>query len=362
MPSSWILADLTVESGAPDIGGNPSSNAIYQNGQYIVHVVYNAVDNHIYELRLEPGQPWKVADLTAQSGAPDAVSNPFIYATSENGQDIPRVLYRAGNNHIYELRQELGQPWKVADLTTLSSAPEAAANLFAYAESVFYRALDNHIHELRLEPGQPWRQTDLTAQSSAPDAVSNPFGYAGAVFYRAQDFHIYELRLEPGQPWKVADLTAQSGAPNAVVGDPFVYNHFPGESMTTLVLYRAIDSHIHELSQGFEQPWKVADLTALSGASNAAGDPFAYITNIRSSRPTSRVIYHAVDNHIHELRLEPGQPWKVADLTALSGALNIVGDPTASVVWETTQDTARVFFHTTDNHIHELRLGITISG
>jgi hypothetical protein len=265
MPSSWILTDLAVGSGAPDAGGNPYSQVISQNGQSTVQVVYNAVDNHIHELRLEPGQPWRQADLTAQSGAPDAVSNPFAYS------DV-------------------------------------------------------------------------------------------SVFYCAQDFHIYELLHESGQPWKVVDLTAQSGAPNAVGGDPFVYNHFPGESMTTLVLYRAIDSHIHELSQGFEQPWKVADLTTLSGASNAVGDPFAYVTNIRSSRPTSRVIYHAADNHIHELRLEPGQPWKAADLTTDSGALNIVGDPTACVVWETTQDTARVFFHATDNHIHELRLGINISG
>lgn len=107
--------------------------------------------------------------------------------------------------------------------------------------------------------------------------------------------------------------------------------------------------------------WILTDLAVGSGAPDAGGNPYSQVIS-QNGQSTVQVVYNAIDNHIHELRLEPGQPWKAADLTTDSGALNIVGDPTACVVWETTQDTARVFFHATDNHIHELRLGINISG
>jgi hypothetical protein len=180
------------------------------------------------------------------------------------------------------------------------------------------------------------------------------------VYFRAQDFHLHELRLEPRQPWQAADLTALTNTPDAAEGEPFAYNAFPGESMSIEVLYRARDSHLYKLSQGFQQPWSVLDVTASSGALNAAGSPFASVTNIRSSRPTSRIIYRGVDNHLHEIRLER-QAWKAADLTADSGASDVVGDPRACVVWEPLQDMARVVFHTADHHLHELRLAISNS-
>jgi hypothetical protein len=178
MMSSWLLADLTALSAAPPTGGNPSSQVISENGQSLVQVVYTAVDNHLYELRLEPGQSWKATDLTALSGAPDASSNPFAF----------------------------------------------------------------NFGSLR-------------------------------VYFRAQDFHLHELRLEPRQPWQAADLTALTNTPDAAEGEPFAYNAFPGESMSIEVLYRARDSHLYKLSQGFQQPWSVLDVTASSGALNAAVPP-----------------------------------------------------------------------------------------
>jgi hypothetical protein len=47
-----------------------------------------------------------------------------------------------------------------------------------------------------------------------------------------------------------------------------------------------------------ENTWNRADLTAATGAADAAGDPAGYTWNIDS---TQHVVYRGTDGHIHEL-------------------------------------------------------------
>jgi hypothetical protein len=57
-------------------------------------------NNHIYELYLSGGPPWKYGDLCLISGAPDALGDPAGYARSDGTNS---VVYRGANDHIYEL-------------------------------------------------------------------------------------------------------------------------------------------------------------------------------------------------------------------------------------------------------------------
>ena len=69
------------------------------------------------------------------------------------------------------------------------------------------------------------------------------------------------------------------------------------------MVYRGEDERIHELSlPRTGPPWELADLTELTGAPEAAGDPAAYLTDFDD---TARVVYRGADEHIHELWLRP---------------------------------------------------------
>jgi len=50
------------------------------------------------------GHDWTAADLTARTGAPTTVDEPFGYTTNLTGQGpVARVLYVTANEHIEEL-------------------------------------------------------------------------------------------------------------------------------------------------------------------------------------------------------------------------------------------------------------------
>jgi hypothetical protein len=376
---------------APVVITNEQSNAVYGDVTRIsrstVSQPFGVLGADILELRLEPAGGWMQADLSALViNAPPAfpaASDPFAYVTPDK---VPRVIYwGSADYHIHELRLQPGEGWIQADLSAIvTNAPPAfpaASKPFAYVTPdnvarVVYLGTDDHIHELRLSPGrgQGWIQADLSAVvTNAPPAfpaASVPFAYlspdkVARVVYRGTDNHIHELRLQPGQGpvwgqgqgWIQADLSAiVTNAPSAfpAVDDPFAY---VTPDNVARVVYRGTDGHIHELRLQAGQGWIQADLSVAvinaPPAFPAAGDPFAYVTPDN----VARVVYLGTDGHIHELRLQPGQGWIQADLSDIvinvPPAFPAAGDPRAYV---TPDKVARVVYRGTDDHVHELRL------
>ena len=227
-----------------------------------------------------------------------------------------------------------------------------AGNPAAYARSdgassVLHLDSANHIKELFLI-GPSWGHGDLTASAGAPAAAGNPAAYVrsdqvNSVVFRGADGHIRELFLLFGSgAWGVSDLTAITGAP-AASGDPSGYVRSDG---VNAVVYRSNNGHIQELSIALGSGhWGAGDLTALAGAPLAAGDPVGYAR----AGGTNSVVYRGVDGHIHELFLGAG--WGTGDLTALTGAVSTVGNPSAHV---RSDGVDSVVYRGTDNHIHEL--------
>jgi hypothetical protein len=195
-----------------------------------------------------------------------------------------------------------------------------------------------------------------TAQACPPEVwhgtAGNPAGYArsdgpSAVVYASPSGHVAELSLS-GTRWSFGDLTNITGAPNtASAVAVYVRN-----DLTNAVVYRSGDNHIRELSlpKG-STSWQAGDLTGLTNATVAAGDPAAY----RRSDGWSVVVYRGTDAHIHELGLAPGSGyWQVGDLTAAANAPNASGDPTGYVRADATN--AVVFQSANSGDIYELRL------
>jgi hypothetical protein len=167
-----------------------------------------------------------------------------------------------------------------------------------------------------------WQHADLSAITGAPGADRDALGFfnatphayytplydAARVVYRGNDAHIHELWLTPGSGgWQYADLSALSGAWDAW-GEPFGY--FTHSDSTARVIYRGSDDHIHELWLQQAGGWNHADLAALTSAPPAIGDSGAYVTPLTGpGAVAARVLYRGRDNHIHELGLQPGGAW-----------------------------------------------------
>jgi hypothetical protein len=115
------------------------------------------------------------------------------------------------------------------------------------------------------------------------------------VVYRGEDGHIHQLWWDATNGWGRGDLTAVTGGPQAA-GDPSGYVH--DALGTQQVVYRGEDNHIHELWWDAENGWGRGDLTDVTGAPKAAGDPSGYVFDAQG---TQHVVYRGVDGHIHEL-------------------------------------------------------------
>ena len=254
-----------------------------------------------------------------------AKSDVGAYARSDK---VNSVVFRGFDNHIYELFLRLGaSQWEFGgSLSTLAGAPAAAGHPAGYARSdqinaVVYRGVDNHICELFLAAG--WRVNDLSAIAGAPLAAGDPAAHVrhdryNSVVYRGVDNHIYELFLPWDAqavfglfPWNFGDLSAITGAPLAA-GNPAGYVR--GDNANSVV-YRGFDNHIYELSlPSGASAWNLSDLSARAGAPPAQGDPAGY----QRSDFVSSVVYRGFDNHIHELYLvlSATPAWHAEDLSA----------------------------------------------
>ena len=142
--------------------------------------------------------------------APPAVGDPSGYLAQ-----VPRVVYRADDDHIHEFAIDPASgSWGQFDMAAATSAPPAAGNPFGYFHDVprvVYRTNDGHVHDLSIYPDSGrWGDFDLTAATGAPPTVGGPSGYSAGVprvVYRANDGHIHEFSVDPaGGTWQQFDL------------------------------------------------------------------------------------------------------------------------------------------------------------
>jgi hypothetical protein len=297
-----------------------------------------------------PSGSWSTNDLTAATNAQTAVGKPSGYVYNADG--MMHVEYRGIDGHIYDLWWQNG--WNVNDLTASTNAQTAAGDPSGYmfdaqgTQHVVYLGTDNHIHELSWENG--WSTNDLTAATNAQTAAGNPNGYVFTangvsgmhVVYRGVDSHIHELYWQNGD-WNVNDLTTATDAMLAA-GDPngFV---FAAEAQMHVV-YRGTDNHIYDL--WWQNGWNVNDLTAATNAPAAAvGNPSGYVYDAQNMMHVS---YRGIDNHIYDLWWQNG--WNVNDLTAATNAPAAAGDPNGYMF--DAQGTQHVVYRGSENDIHEL--------
>jgi Common central domain of tyrosinase/Polyphenol oxidase middle domain len=311
----WHWGNLTGSTGASTLAASNPAGYV-RNADGTQHVVYRGTDNHIYELWWDATQCsqttcWHWGNLTGSSGAPTlAAGDPAGYV--RNADSTQHVIYRGTDGHIYELWWDGTQCsqttcWHWGNLTASSGAPTlAGGNPTGYVRNadgtqhVIYRGDDDHIYELWWDATQCsqttcWHWGNLTASSGAPTLAggnSIPAGYVldadgtQHVVYRGADNHIYELWWDATQCsqttcWHWGNLTGSTGAP-AALGEPAGY--VLNADGTQHVVYPGPDSDIYELWWNATQCsqttcWHWGNLTALTRAPAAAGNPSGYVLN-----------------------------------------------------------------------------------
>jgi hypothetical protein len=194
--------DLTAQAQAVPAAGDPWP--YYDPARATNIVAFRGTDGHIRSLYWGPNGAVGQDDLSGFAGTPTAGGDPFAWFTQAD--DTHRIVYRAGNGHLYELAWPNVAPVSGRDLTALSGTPSAAGNVSGgynpadNTQHVIYRSADGRLHELWHFVGEAAvHHTDLTAAYGAPSAADRPVYYATGrapnqhVAYRGSNGHIYEL-------------------------------------------------------------------------------------------------------------------------------------------------------------------------
>jgi hypothetical protein len=330
--------------------------------------------------------PWTHGDLTTPTHAPAASDQVIGFTTSLLGQGrLARVIYVGlDDNHVHELSLSGGDRWEHTDLTAEAAAPPASGGtLVGYstdlggqgpvARVVYYGADDNNVHELSSSGGAAgWRHTDLTTEAQAPEANGTLAAYttdlrgqgpvARVVHLGFDDSHVHELRLLSGGRWTHTDLSAEANAPGAAGGTLTGYSTDLGRQgpVARVVYVGDDDNHVQELSLSSGRPWRCSDLTAASGAPPAFVLPAGFTTNLGGRGPVARVVYwNSDDLGIHELSLVGGGHWTHGNLTPQAHAPAArEGRPLGYTTSLAGQGpVARVVYvGADDNHVQELSL------
>ena len=313
------LAAGGTPAGVATGSGDPAAYVFRAQGTE--HVVYRGFDNHVHELWWDATAGWHHSDLTAVTGAPAAAGDPAGYVFEAQGTQ--HVMYRSGDGHVNELWWDATAGWHHSDLTAVTGAPAAAGDPAGYVfeaqgtQHVMYRSGNGHVHEMWWDATNGWGSGDLTAVTGAPTAAGDPAGYVfdaqgtqtQHVMYRSGNGHVHEMWWDATNGWGSGDLTAVTGAPTAA-GDPAGYV-FDAEG-SQHVIYRAGNGRLYELWWTAAQGWNQGDLTAAAGSPHAAGDPGAYAFRAEG---TQHVVYRTADGHLHEMWWRPGPGNHDGDLT-----------------------------------------------
>jgi N,N-dimethylformamidase beta subunit-like protein len=250
--NGWGIGNLTGTVGTPLAAGDPCGYAF--EGTATQHVVYRGVDGHIWELWWDAANGWGGGSLTSTTGAPLAAGDPTGYVLAADSTQ--HVMYRAVDGHIWELWWDSANGWGAGDLTGVTGATPPAGDPSGYAfeatytQHVVYRGIDSHIYEMWWDSANGWGAGDLCGATGAPNAAGHPCGYmfdaegTQHVVYRDFSGHVIELWWGAASGWSAGDLTAVSGGPVAA-GDPAGFAYAPRN--TQHVFYRGTDGHVHEL-------------------------------------------------------------------------------------------------------------------
>lgn len=279
----------------------------------------------------------------------------FVPPTIANGK-----VYVATNTYqicVYGLNPP-APAWHVTDISSTAFAPvsmpvAAGADPSSYilgSQDLIYRGTDSHLHQMWSWGNQAqWFYADLTPLTNAPPLAGKPSGYVidgnQAIVFRGNDGHIYQVATLGGNgPWNVgaSDLSALTTAP-AAAGDPIGYV----VSGNQYVDYLGTDGHIHQLfTLNNSTQWAHAvDLTLLANAPASAGNPFEY----SFGTATQVIVFRGSDNHIHQLTTTDNSAWAHVDISAAAGAPAAAGDASAYVLGNQI-----VNYRGTDSHIHQI--------
>ena len=338
----------TADIGAPLAYQFTDLTSYYFAAQNTQHIDYMAASDEtlangaeIYELLFD-SDGWSANDLSSSAQATvAALAGPSAFELA----GLQQVFYRGIDSHVEELWWDVAG-WHARDLTQpIGGPPVHASGPTCYGfqaqltQHVIYvgsgEIVGGHVHELWRDSHGNWHDGgNLTAMTGAPLADGQPNGYAFEaentqhVHYRGVDGHIHELRwATETNGWHYwGNLSALTGAPTAA-GDPKGYVFVPQD--TQHVVYQGTDGHIHELwwASGV---WHHNDLTERTGSPLASSDPVGYM--FKFLQDTQHVAYNSVDHQIVELYWTPlaTDPQLVADLTG-DGRADIVGFGDAGV-------------------------------
>jgi hypothetical protein len=233
----------------PDAAGDPvmTYTSVPQNV-----VVYRSNDNHIHWMMAQNG--WRHLDVSGAVGAPTAVGQPALYASSV----VQNIDYRGTNGHIYELYNYTPTStttWHYQDLTSsiqggapLASGDPATAYTSLPENVVVYVDTNGHIQQLSAHNGV-WTNQDLTVASSCYNAPvgTTPALYASTtlklIVYAATNERLVQMTASGGF-WSCEDISSKynpinppsfSGVPTLVYVNGLEYIRFTN---TNLMLYQ----------------------------------------------------------------------------------------------------------------------------
>jgi len=327
---------------------------------------------HPHEFVSSDGNAFQQSDILP-TGATVAA-----YGASMCGYQWPEtlskmVVYVDASDHVNELSKSPTSNWEHADLTGITSAPQAAAgsSLSGYSwavgnsKQVVYLDPAGHVHELFIARGdKKWGPADLTSLTKGTPArvigVSPlsgyewPAGQSKQVVYFDANGLVNELAIQSGGQWGHANLSAMTAAPPAAAGSSLSgYSWAGGKSKQVVYLDGA--GHVHELYIVAGGKWAHADLTAITGAPPAtAGSPLSGYS--WTAGDSKQVVYLDSAGHVHELYIVAGGKWAHGDLTAITGAPPAGGSSRLTGYQWVNGQAKCVSYQGGDDHLHLLRV------
>jgi hypothetical protein len=296
-----------------------------------MHVLYSRADGNVFDDYYDSKpKNWFTQNISQRlQGIPAAAGETFGLHT--DGQ--LHALFRDESGHVINVYYVNGKGWHRDDLTAESRATPASSDpvalIYEGAMHVFYRDAQNQIAAIRFN-GDGWRYDNLSNKlPGIPAATGKPavlvyFGQLHLVFPIGGG-ELYHLYNDPKRGWQFDHLMQVAKNVRPAAGAPFL--------MSTVdefhVLYRDTSDAISHVY--YANGWIAEELDSkVDGAPGAKGDPCGLVYG-----NSMRVFFRAKSDAIYEFYFAGHGKWGKNNLNALAGdGVGAGGDPTTMIFAE----------------------------
>jgi len=335
--AAWKVVDVSEKTAVLAAVEQPASWQIRSAGLLQERLAARDRGGRIHVFSWSPGQDW-AAETVDPTASPRFEGPLTAWANDSAGKAVESVAGRTDTGALVLYSRAGGGAWSKVDVTGITkrsiSGDPQGWRIYAGSERIAAHDAAQHLWLFSATSSSNWSALDLTSATGGHAALGPVAGWdrggAQHIAARAPSGDLLVFNEDPIESqWRVENLSSATGV--QVGAPPVHWETSNGERIVTHIAAPDPQGHIRIFWRQDDDPWKVVDVTALTGVSTPHRLA-AWATPREGGGLIEHLAAPTATGYLHVFSWQPGSDWSAVDVTTrAAGRAVYVATPWAGV-------------------------------